>query len=124
MAVVSRGWCQKHYTRWVRHGSPMTTKRTASDVPLADRFWAKVDISGDCWLWSGAIYAESGYGRLSFQRKALGAHRVAWQLVNGPIPDGMLVCHRCDNPPCVRADHLFLGTQSDNIADMWAKGRR
>lgn len=65
-----------------------------------------------------------GYGRIGGQGKTvLYAHRVAWEMENGPIPGGMYVCHRCDNPACIRPEHLFLGTQLDNIRDMVAKGR-
>lgn len=93
--------------------------------PLGDRFWLRVDKSGDCWLWLGARRA-SGHGvvaRGGHQGGMLGAHRVAWELTNGTVPDGLQVCHRCDNPPCVNPAHLFLGTQGDNMRDMHAKGR-
>lgn len=92
-------------------------------VPVEERFWDKVDTSGDCWLWMGARQV-SGHGVLGIRGSKLGrAHRVSYELCIGPIPPGMSVCHRCDNPPCVRPDHLFLGSQADNIADMKAKGR-
>jgi hypothetical protein len=64
-----------------------------------------------------------GYGKLTFQGRAIYAHRLAYELTIGPIPDGMLVCHHCDNPPCCRPDHLFLGDQKANLADMVAKRR-
>lgn len=88
----------------------------------AARFWSKVDRSGECWTWTAAC-DRKGYGRMRFPRRHEGAHRVSWELTNGPIPEGMFVCHRCDNPPCVRPDHLFLGSHRDNMADMFAKGR-
>ena len=82
-------------------------------------------MSGDCWVWTGAR-AERGYGIVSNRggRNRRRAHRTSWELAHGPIPPGMFVLHRCDNPPCVRAEHLFLGTQLDNMRDMAAKGRR
>jgi hypothetical protein len=64
-----------------------------------------------------------GYGTIRLSRRDVGAHRVAWTLTNGPIPAGLVVCHRCDNPPCCNPEHMFIGTQRDNLADMFAKGR-
>lgn len=64
-----------------------------------------------------------GHGRTRCLGKMWYAHRLAWTLANGPIPDGMNVCHECDNPPCINVGHLFLGTHADNVADMVAKGR-
>lgn len=93
--------------------------------PMEDRFWPKVDRSGDCWLWLGSRN-QAGYGRIGRPGRGLPAeyaHRYSWQLANGPIPAGMEICHTCDTPPCVRPDHLFLGTHRDNARDMTAKGR-
>ncbi len=88
-------------------------------------FWSKVDLSsGECWIWTGTR-GPQGYGRIRVGgRRSTGAHRFAWEIVRGPVPDGLFVCHRCDNPPCVRPDHLFLGTASDNAWDCARKGRR
>jgi|SRR5579864_39387 len=94
---------------------------------LADRFWDKVGnrfSTGECWSWIGAK-SSAGYGILSKKPgpSPLYAHRISWELNNGPIPHGACVLHRCDNPPCVNPDHLFLGSKRDNSRDMAAKGR-
>lgn len=84
----------------------------------ADRFWAKVERGPECWLWRGFL-DKNGYGKFNKEW----AHRVAYKLGNGPITDGLLVLHRCDNPPCVNPAHLFLGTYLDNSLDIKRKGR-
>lgn len=91
--------------------------------PLAERFWRLVRKSEGCWLWVGKIEA-SGYGRIWIEGlKQEGAHRVSWELHNGPITDGLFVLHRCDVKTCVNPEHLFLGTQLDNMRDRLAKGK-
>ena len=87
-----------------------------------NRFWSKVDISGKCWEWQAGKFS-NGYGAFGIEGKLLRAHRVAYSLVHGPIPDGLWVCHHCDNKGCVKPSHLFLGTNSDNQNDSVAKGR-
>lgn len=95
----------------------MVAKNCESD------FWQRVTRSATgCWAWSGGT-DKDGYGFLRFRGRRVKAHRLAWELLHGPIPQGMFVLHRCDNPPCVRPDHLFLGTNDDNMADMAKKGR-
>lgn len=110
-------------------------------APVAARFWPKVaTVEGDgCWEWT-AYREKRGYGCISYRGKSERAHRVAWMLAtDAPIPDGLDVCHTCDNPGCVRNDddgvyvvddveyprrgHLFLAPAGGNIQDMWGKGR-
>jgi hypothetical protein len=87
-----------------------------------EKLWTKVDKSGECWIWTGAKN-QKGYGNLVFEGEYARPHRVVYEHEIGPIPPGMHVLHRCDNPSCVNPEHLFLGTNLDNRHDMFAKGR-
>jgi hypothetical protein len=94
-------------------------------LPLNERFWSKVDIrgEGDCWEWQAAM-ASGRYGYFAVSNGDMQyAHRLAWTLVNGLIPSGLRVLHKCDNPPCCNPAHLFLGSQQDNVNDMLQKQR-
>lgn len=96
---------------------------------IEERFWERVDKRGpdECWPWTGYDNGY-GYGVLTTQvlnsRRKVGAHRFSYELHNGPIPDGLDILHKCDNPPCCNPAHLFAGTHMDNMTDMYSKGRR
>jgi hypothetical protein len=91
-------------------------------TPLAVRFWANVDATGDCWHWTGYRGA-NGYGRINVAGRTVYAHRAAYELAHGAIPDGLQVLHRCDTPACVRPEHLFVGDWLANARDRAQKGR-
>ena len=90
----------------------------------AFNFVSKIDFAGEqeCWNWTGGRF-DNRYGAVRYGGKSYRVHRVAWMIAGGTIDDGLYVLHRCDNPTCVNPNHLFLGTQDDNMKDMAAKGR-
>lgn len=92
-----------------------------SNATAPNEFWRQVDPLG-CWPWRGAKDRD-GYGQTRVGKQRVKAHRRSWELTNGPIPDGMFVLHRCDNPPCVRPDHLYIGTALDNGIDRRSRKR-
>lgn len=97
-----------------------------------DLFWGHVDKEKSeifyagtrCWEWTAfRAILRGGYGQFSVRGKKYATHRLSYELTHGEIPNGLFVCHHCDNPPCCNPEHLFLGTNQDNVRDMWAKGR-
>ena len=110
-----------HAKRVARHGS--TDQKVMRGVPLPERLDARLDKTGDCWLWTGSKDG-SGYGLIGVATsRAKRTHIVAWELANGPVPDGMCICHHCDTPACCNPAHLFLGSKAVNNRDRADKGR-
>lgn len=91
-------------------------------MTIQERFMSFVDKKNDCWVWTGA-FGFKHYGRFSYRGKNCYSHRVSYLIFKGDFPKEACVLHRCDNPPCVNPDHLFLGTRDNNAKDMVCKGR-
>lgn len=123
---LCKSFCNKHYLRFMKHGDPLVLLSTSKKViPSEVRFWKYV-IKGkkpeDCWRWTGSKMV-FGYGKFYGNKKYIPSHRYSYELHIGLIPDGLLVCHKCDNPECSNPLHLFLGTYQDNMDDKVSKGR-
>src|SRR5690242_3461462 len=104
----------------------MTARRnTPIRLSLADRLWSRYDVADSgCWIFTGSRHKTRGYGSIGLGRRSEGTietHRAAWLVTHGEIPADAFVCHRCDNPPCINPEHLFLGTVEDNNRDMRQK---
>jgi hypothetical protein len=123
--AVARGWCWKHYKRWQRRGSTDAPPRVSREPrerrtkPAADRFWPKVSKTETCWLWTAGAN-NMGYGLFwsggaRSQGRRLLAHRFAYELLVGPIPDGLTIDHLCRVPLCCRPDHLEPVTMRENL---------
>ena len=121
-ATILKQHKEYHKAHYVPHPNPHAR------IPIEERFWRQTNKGGatECWNWTGAPNMW-GYGQIRdmngrYGKKKL-AHRISWNIHNGPIPNGMLVLHTCDNPLCVNPNHLWLGTHKDNNDDMMKKGR-
>lgn len=90
--------------------------------PVEERFWKHVNKTESCWLWTAST-GKKGYGKINVNGVTKSAHRVSYEMSHGAIPRGLGVLHKCDTPLCVRPDHLFIGTNQDNVNDMMSKGR-
>jgi hypothetical protein len=102
-----------HYTRWRNNGDPTVTRRPMLGVDPVERFWRYVEKSPGCWVWTG-VRDEKGYGRHHVGRRLIKAHRYAYELLVGPIPDGLVIDHLCRNPSCVNPEHLEPVTSAEN----------
>lgn len=111
--------CAKHYARFKRYG----TVHLPKELSLKERLYLSTKRRGECIEWTGSNDGRKGYGVISINGKQEKTHRVSWEIENGPIPEGMCVCHACDNPACINPSHLFIGTHSDNMQDCLQKGR-
>ena len=112
---LARGWCNRHYRRWRKHGDPLTGNPHYSDPEEA--FMARAAWDGDCLIWTGST-SSAGYGQLNAGGQKMYAHRFSYERVNGPIPDGMVIDHICHTPACVLPGHLRLATHAQNNANL------
>ena len=121
--VMAKGLCAAHYRRMRLYNDPNIVKQhQIHGLTLIERFWRNVKKTDTCWLWVG-FRDPNGYGRLMVKGKPELVHRLSWAIHYGGIPQGKFVLHKCDISPCVNPEHLYIGTQFDNMADMWTRGR-
>lgn len=109
---LRRGWCNGHYLRWLRHGTPLGGGANAHPTP-EESFESRTEWREGCLIWTG-VQDRYGYGKIKIEKKMVKAHRYAWERVHGPIPDGMLIDHTCHTPACVNVEHLRIATHSEN----------
>lgn len=128
MESIAHGYCQcgcGQKTTIVRGKPRRFVSGHNGRQDLAKRFWSHVKIRGEdeCWEWQASL-DHAGYGQFNIDHRPHHAHRVAYMLTHGEMPVGFQVCHDCDNPPCCNPNHLFKGTNQDNVDDKIAKGRQ
>jgi hypothetical protein len=120
---MAHGYCATHYKRFRLYGDPLILRqKQLHGVSLAERWWHYVEKGRGCWEWQGSR-DNNGYGRLNVDGVPMLAHRLGWSLLRGEITPEQHVLHKCDNPRCVRPEHLFLGDQVENNADKMRKKR-
>lgn len=121
-AAHRRGWCSSHYKRWIRHGDPSGGGIARPRVTFQERFWSKVTKTDTCWLWAAAS-ERNGYGaiREPGTGRMLYAHRLAYEWLVGPIPEGLHIDHLCNVRRCVNPSHLEAVTQQENNVRSWAR---
>lgn len=114
--LYARGWCSKHYQRWRTHGDPRGGGPACYSTP-EEAFAARTERRGECLIWTGSKDS-GGYGHLRVNGRHTKAHRYAWECDHGPIPDGMLIDHKCFNRACVNVEHLRLATLQQNNSNL------
>lgn len=122
--LKAKGYCDLHYYRYRVNGNPLTFKEryAVKKITKEEFFWLNIKKTDTCWIWEGNKNKD-GYGRINFNSKHQLAHRYAYELLVGCIPENKLICHHCDNPPCCNPEHLFLGTDRQNTDDKLLKKR-
>jgi hypothetical protein len=120
----AKNWCNKHYQRWYKFGDPLYIKEK---IPYTSPAWEHRGPYNGCWEWTGGVVNKNDewaqYGRVNIKGKLFLTHRLVYEISYGEIPEGLEVCHKCDNTLCWRPDHLFLGTRTENTHDAVKKGR-
>lgn len=120
--TVGRGWCRKHYSRWYKGNPvvmPLLRERTIERLEKN----STPEPNSGCWLWLGVI-GGAGYGRIKYKGQPWIVHRLAWTVHKGTIPEGAMVCHKCDVRSCINPDHLYIGDQETNMSDMVQRSRQ
>lgn len=116
---IGRGWCSVHYQRWAKYGDPKAILVNKIEGEIEEAFWGYVEKTESCWHWIGSKNG-GGYGYLRVEGASIKAHRTSWEMVNGKIPDGMVIDHICRNTSCVNPDHLRLASHKQNMENISA----